>query len=83
MIIEDLEKHDSNVTNGLRSVSEGKVYFGHPMGISKDMLMLSQETVCCKKHGAMNAFAKWKKGTLYRCIECNEGTVLIKESNKK
>lgn len=77
MIIEDLIKHNSNVTNGLRSVSEDKVYYGHPLGISKAMLMLSQETVCCKLHGAMNAFDKWDKGILYRCIACNEGAVLI------
>jgi len=78
-MLEDLEKHDSGVKNGLISVSQGLVYFGHPLRISKEMLKYSVETVCCIEHGAMNCVTTWKQGTLWRCIMCNEGAVLIKE----
>ncbi len=77
MILEDLEKHDSNAENGLRSVSEGKVYFGHPKGLTKDMLKVSVKTVCCIEHGAMLCMANWKKGAVWRCPTCNVGAVLV------
>ncbi len=83
IILEDLEKYkkgDNFPINGLRSISEGKVYFGHPLHISKELLKFSVKTVCCINHGAMNCMATWKEGTLWRCIMCNEGCILPKQA---
>jgi hypothetical protein len=83
MILEDLEKHsDENApNNGLRSISEGKVYFGHPLQISRELLKYSVETVCCKEHGAMLCMARWKDGTMWRCPTCNEGAFKVEVNN--
>lgn len=78
MILEDLRKHNSNAENGLDSVSQGLVYFGHPKNIGEGLIKYSVETVCCMNHGAMLCMAKWDKGTLWRCPTCNEGGLLVK-----
>lgn len=73
--LENFKSGDNFPTNGLKSVREGKVYYGHPKGISKAMLEISVETVCCIEHGAMLSMANWDKGTLWRCPTCNEGAI--------
>lgn len=81
-ILEDLKDHNSNAENGLNSVSQGLVYFGHPEGVSESLLRYSVETVCCIEHGAMLCMTTWKKGTLWRCPTCNEGAVLLNQNEQ-
>ncbi|KKL75737.1 hypothetical protein LCGC14_2051900 [marine sediment metagenome] len=72
-------KNPTSATNGLHSISNKKVYFGHPNNLSKELLTVSVPTVCCQEHGAMLAITKWDEGTLWRCPACNEGCIELNE----
>jgi len=76
--IKDMKNYNPVVKNGVDSVSMGKIYFGHPIEISKELLKYSVETVCCIKHGAILQVAKTEQGTLWRCPACNEGCIKLK-----
>lgn len=56
-------------SHGLRSVSEGKVFWG---GVNK---------VSCTQHGAMNAVDP--DCTIWRCLTCHEGAYLPPRGHKE
>lgn len=73
--IADMPNFNSNVSNGTKSVSEGKVFFGK----LDWMYEQSVYCVCCINHGACLCVSilNDSKGRLYRCEVCNEGVYAI------
>lgn len=76
--IKEMPGFNSEVKNGISSVSEDKVFWGK---LESDKVGL--DTVTCREHGACLCVAVTKQGRLYRCPTCNQGAFVIKRKKRR
>ena len=69
MDIAEMPNFNGQVTNGTKSVSERRIFFGK-LGW---MFPESVNCVCCIERGACLCVAVTDEGRIYRCEVCNEG----------